>query len=218
MKSEEIFRFTLHASPFTQEGGKMNELLEKEQVLSIVPQNFNISNKGKIIDIQDRSFSLEVFHEPKGIEPKKLMEFYSQTNNGMLYFSSSAIEIKGNILKVLMPIKHRFLQRRTFTRIKFTQDMSFDLNGKIYKITSVNLSAGGMKLKTDESLDINSEYNLCIKLLDENYVKCKYQPIKIEKNENGSYTLSGRFKNLGNADKMKLIQFCMRKNIENANR
>lgn len=196
----------------------MNELLEKGQVLSIIPQNFKVSNKGKIVDTSDRSFSLEVFHEPKGIEQKKLMEFYSQTKNGMLYFTSSVTEINGNILKILMPIKHRFLQRREFTRIKFTQDMSLELNGKIYDITSVNLSAGGMKLKTDNTLNIDLDYDLLIKLLDENYVKCKFQPIKIEKNEDDSYTLSGRFKNLENADKMKLIQFCMRKNIENANR
>lgn len=196
----------------------MSQLLEKEQMLSIVPQNFNISNKGKVTDIQDRFFSLELAQEPKGIEPKKMMEFYSQTKNGMLYFISAATEINGNNLKISMPIKHRFLQRRAFTRIKFIQDMNLELNDKIYKITSINLSAGGMKLITNESLNIDSEYNLCIKLLDENYARCQYQPIKIEKDETGDYTLSGRFKNLVNTDRMKLMQFCMRKDIENANR
>lgn len=196
----------------------MNELLEKGQVLRVVPQNFKVSNKGKIIDIQNKSFSLDLFYEPEGIVPRKLMEFYSQTKNGMLYFVSSTFEINENTIKVLIPRKHRFLQRRAFTRIKFSQDMDFELSGKTYKITSINISAGGMKLKTSEYLDIDSVYDLKIKLLDENYVKCQYEPIKIEKNEDGSYTLSGRFKNLENTDKMKLIQFCIRKNIENLNR
>lgn len=196
----------------------MNELLEKEQVFNIVPQNFRNSNKGKVVDIQDRNFLLEIFHNPEGIEAHNLMEFYSQTKNGMLYFISSATEINGNILKVLVPIKHRFLQRRAFTRINFSQDMDLKLDNKIYKITSIDLSTGGMKLKTNERLDIDTEYDLCLNLLDKNYVECKYQPIKIEKNEDDSYTLSGRFKNLENADKMKIIQFCMRKNLENTNR
>lgn len=196
----------------------MNELLEKGQVLSVVPQNFKVSNKGKIIDIQDKSFSLDLFYEPEGIVPRKLMEFYSQTKNGMLYFVSSTFEINGNTIKVLIPRKHRFLQRRAFTRIKFFQDMDFELSGNTYRITSINMSAGGMKLRTNEYLDIDSVYDLKIKLLDENYVKCQYEPIKVEKNEDGSYTLSGRFKNLENTDKMKLIQFCIRKNIENLNR
>lgn len=196
----------------------MNELLEKEQVLNVVPQNFKVSNKGKIVDIQEKSFSLELFHEPEGIVPRKLMEFYSQTKNGMLYFVSSAFEINENVIKILTPRKHRFLQRRAFTRIKFAQDMDFELNGKSYKATSINVSAGGMKLKTNENPDINSVYDLKMKLLGENLIKCTFEPIKIEKNEGGYYTLSGRFKNLENTDRMKLIQFCIRKNIENLNR
>lgn len=196
----------------------MNELLEKNQIISIVPQDFKNSNKGKVIDIQDERFSLEVIHAPEGISPRKLMEFYSQTKNGMLYFISDVEEIDGNILRVSMPRKHRFLQSRAYTRIKFSQDIECKSDDKSYKITALDLSAGGMKLKSTEALDINAEYDLSIKLLGENYVKCKYEPIKIEKNQSGFYTLSGRFKNLTNIAKMGIIQFCMRKNIENVNK
>lgn len=196
----------------------MSGLLEKGQVLSIVPQNFRNSNKGKIIDIQEKSFLLEVLHKPEGIVVNNLMEFYSSTKNGMLYFVSSAAVINENLLTVLMPRKHRFLQRRAFTRIKFVQDIEFKSSEEIYNVSSVDLSTGGMKLKTRNSLSIDKEYDLCLKLLGSNFIKCKYQPIKIEKNEDDSYTLSGRFKNLENSDKMKIIQFCMRKNVEKANR
>lgn len=196
----------------------MNELLEQNQVLSIVPKDFRNSNKGKVVEIQDQKFLLEIFHEPEGIVLKNVMEFYSQTKNGMLYFTSAVSEMNGNMLTVLMPRKHRFLQRRAFTRIKFFQDLNFELNKKTYKIKSLDLSAGGMKLKTTEHLDIDADYDLCINLPGELFITCKYQPLKIEKNEDGSYTLSGRFENLSNTDKMKLIQFCMRKNTENVNR
>lgn len=196
----------------------MNELLEQNQVLSIVPKDFRNSNKGKVVGIQDQKFLLEIFHEPEGIVLKNVMEFYSQTKNGMLYFTSAVSEMNGNMLTVLMPRKHRFLQRRAFTRIKFFQDLSFELDKKTYKIKSLDLSAGGMKLKTTEHLDIDADYDLCINLPGELFITCKYQPLKIEKNEDESYTLSGRFENLANTDKMKLIQFCMRKNTENVNR
>lgn len=196
----------------------MNTLLEKDQILSIVPQNFRHSNKGKIIDIQDRKFMLEIFHAPEGILPKKLMEFYSQTKHGMLYFISHVMEINDNVLTISVPIKHRFLQRRAFTRIKFIQKMNLKSKNESYDIESLDLSAGGMKINTNSSLDINSEYDLDIPLLKDISVKCRYLPIKIEKNDNGSYTLSGRFSSLANSDKMKLIQFCIRKDTENANK
>lgn len=196
----------------------MSELLEKEQVLSIVPQDYRNSNKGKILDINERNFSLELFHEPIGITPQRIMEFYSSTKNGMLYFTSSAAEINGNILTISIPRKHRFLQRRTFTRVKFIQSLILTSGDKTYNAESVDLSSGGMKLKTDSSINIDDEYNLAIKLLGGSSITCTYQPMKIEKNSDGTYTLSGRFQNMDNADKMKLTQFCMRKNIENLNR
>lgn len=196
----------------------MSELLEKDQVISLVPQDFKYSNKGRVTGIQDRTFTMELFHEPDGIEIKKLMEFYSQTKNGMLYFSSSAMEINGNLLTLAIPRKHRFLQRRSFTRIKFIYDMDLIANGKTYEIKSRDVSASGMKMVTNEHLDIDSDYDISINLLDEHYVKCKFEPIKIEKNDDETYTISGRFKDLSNTDKMKLIQFCIRKNVENMNK
>lgn len=196
----------------------MAELLEKEQVLNIIPQDYRNSNKGKILDINERSFSLELFHDASGIIPQRIMEFYSSTKNGTLYFTSSASEINGNIITVAIPKKHRFLQRRTFTRIKFIRDLELVSENRNYKAEAIDLSAGGLKLKTNESLSLDNDYNLCLKLLDKCSLECKYQPIKIEKNSDGSYTLSGRFQNLTNADKMKLTQFCMRKNIEDLNR
>lgn len=196
----------------------MNELLEKDQVISIVPHDFRNSNKGKIVEIQERKFLLEVFHEPNGILLNNLIEFYSQTKNGMLYFTSDVVKIDGSILTIKTPLKHRFLQRRAFTRVKFIKDIKCELGNKSHNITSIDLSFGGMKLKTNESLDINSEYDLCIPLLKGQDIKCKLQLIRIEKSDDGYYTLSGRFKNLSDVDKMTLTQFCMRRNIENVNK
>lgn len=196
----------------------MNELLEKGQEISIVPQDFRNSNKASVVDVQDSKFTLEVFHEPTGILLKKINEFYSPTKNGMLYFSSDVTEINGNILTVSFPRKHRFLQRRAFTRIKMKRDMQLSLDGKFFKILLLDLSAGGVKLVTKERLDIDSEYGFKIELLDSQVIECCFEPIRVVKNDDGTYTLSGRFKNLLNADKMNLIQFCMRKKIEDENK
>lgn len=196
----------------------MAELLEKEQVLSVVPQDYANSNKGKVAEINERNFTLELFHTPEGINTKHIMEFYSPTPNGMLYFTSSAAEINGNTITVTMPRKHRFLQRRTFTRVKFVQEIGLGADGKTYNASSIDLSVGGMKVKTTQPLYINDEFDVSINLVGETFVKCNFQAIKIEKNSDDSYTVSGRFQNLSNTDKMKLTQFCIRKNIENINR
>ncbi len=196
----------------------MGELLQKDQILSVIPQNFRNSNKGKITAIHYHYFLLELFHQPEGILQNKLIEFYSQTKNGMLYFISSTVRIDGNTIAVKTPLKHRFLQRREFSRIKVAQDMDFITNDKIYKVTSVDLSAGGMKLVTKDYFDINSEYDLTLNLSKDRVINPKFAPIRIEKNDDNSYTLSGRFSIPSNADKIALMQFCIKKNIENVNK
>ena len=90
----------------------MNELVKKDQIVSVVPQDFRNSNKGKVTSISADEFSIEVMHAPKGLLLNNLMEFYSQTPHGVLYFESDIIKIEDNVITVANPIKHRFLQRR----------------------------------------------------------------------------------------------------------
>ena len=136
----------------------------------------------------------------------------------MLYFVSDISSIDGNQLTVSMPRKHRFLQRRAFTRIKTKQNLQLSLSGKSFDALLLDLSAGGIKLSTAKSLDIDSQYDLSVKILNGPAVECQFDPIRVIKNDDATYTVSGRFKNLSNVDKMALLQFCMRKNIENENR
>lgn len=196
----------------------MNELLEVGQDMSVVPHDFRNSNKGKITEIQDRRFLLEVIREPNEMKLNHIMEFYSPTPNGTLYFNSDITKIEGKVLTVRIPLKHRFLQRRAFTRVKFNKEMELKFEDKAYKIKSLDLSFGGLKLTTQEILDVNTNYDLCIPLFKGQDINCIFEPIRIEKKDDGYYTVSGRFQDLSGDDRMTLTQFCMRKNIEDANK
>ena len=98
------------------------------------------------------------------------------------------------------------------------EDLELIFNDTVHKVRTLDLSAGGMKLRTEENIDIEKDYKVSIKLSNEQEVKCKYQLIRVEKGDNGLYTISGRFTNLSNIDKMTLIQFCMKKDMENLNK
>ena len=96
--------------------------------------------------------------------------------------------------------------------------MQLEHEGTVHNVHTLDLSAGGMKLKTTENINIEYEYNVTIKLNDEIEVNCKYQLIRVEKLDDGTYTISGRFTNLSNVDKMSLVHFCMKKSMENDNK
>ena len=196
----------------------MRELLKENQDITIVPQEFKNSNKGKILDVDQDGFRMQLKYKPDGLIVNHICDFYSLTDNGYLYFESYIKALENNVLSIANPVEHRFLQRRKFTRVKFIEDLELKYNDTVYKVRSLDISAGGMKLQTKENINLENEYKVVINLGSEQEVKCKYQIIRVEKDNNGLYTISGRFTSISNVDKMTLIQFCMKKDMENLNK
>ena len=196
----------------------MRELIKENQLVTIVPQDFKLTNKGRVMDVSMDGFRMELKYKPEGLIVNHICDFYSFTDNGYLYFESYIQKLENNVITIANPVKHRFLQRRKFTRIKFLEDLQLEHEGTVHKVHTLDLSAGGMKLKTTENINIEYEYNVTIKLNDEIEVNCKYQLIRVEKLDDGTYTISGRFTNLSNVDKMSLVHFCMKKSMENDNK
>ncbi len=196
----------------------MRELIKNDQLVTIVPQDFKNTNKGKVCEVSNDGFRMELQYKPEGLLVNHICDFYSFTDNGYLYFESYIQALEGNVISIANPVKHRFLQRRKFTRIKFLEDLVLTCGDISHNVRTLDLSAGGMKIRTNDNIDIEKEYNVTIKLSDEQEVKCKYQLIRVEKNDAGYYVISGRFTNLSNIDKMTLVQFCMKKDMETINK
>lgn len=197
----------------------MRELISKNQRIIMVPHDFKFANKGTIIDVQPDFFMLELDYEPDGILKSNYCEFYTQTTHGTLYFDSYAKEINGKILKIASPAKHKYLQRRQYTRIKYILDLEmFSNDNETKKITTLDISAGGMKFKTYDNINIEQEYKITLPLSEEQNIECKFSPIRIEKNNLGGYTVSGRFDYNSGRDKMTLTQYCAKRSIEIKNK
>jgi hypothetical protein len=196
----------------------MRELIKKDQIVTIIPHDFKDTNKGKVTDVNLQGFTMDLKYLPRGIIKQNVCDFYSMTDNGYLYFESYIKDINGNSVTIANPKKHRFLQRRKYTRIKFLEDLTLEYEGTTHKVQTLDLSAGGMKLKTKENINIEYAYKVCIRLNNEIEINCKYQLIRVEKNNDGDYIISGRFTNLSNVDKMSLVHFCMKKSMETANK
>lgn len=193
----------------------MRELVKNEQAVTIVPQDFKNTNHGIVVDVAVDSFKMKLQYKPEGLIINHICDFYSLTNNGYLYFESYIQALENNVITIANPVKHRFLQRRKFTRIKFVEDITLTCDESSYNARTLDISAGGMKITTSENVNIEKEYQVTLKLSDEQDIKCRYQLIRVEKGDSGIYTISGRFTHLNNIDKMTLVQYCMKKDMEN---
>jgi c-di-GMP-binding flagellar brake protein YcgR len=201
----------------------MRELIEKDAKITVVPHNFKNATKGKITDIYPEGFTVELDYPPEGFLINNYCEFYTQNKYGTVFFTSYPKTIEGNTVKVANPSKHKFLQRRQYRRIKFINDIVMKNKGKDFEITTLDISAGGMKMKTQANIDIEGEYALTLPLSAEQSVDVVFSPIRIEKASGQlgigtGYVLSGQFSFKNDHDKMVMTQYCAKRSIEIRNK
>ena len=196
----------------------MRELVSENQEILIIPQNYKFANKGKVTEVRAGDFTLELKYEPDGILENTYCEFYTQTPHGKLQFDSYAKKIEGKTLIIASPAKHRFLQRRQYTRIKYLNDIEIISGNSTHRISTLDISAGGMKLTTNDNINIEDTYTVALPLGDALTLNCKFQPIRIEKRNEGGYTISGRFIFDSAHDRMFITQFCAKRSYEIKNK
>ncbi len=196
----------------------MRELVVEGQEVLIIPSNYKFANKGVVTEVRAGDFTLELKYEPENILPNTYCEFYTQTKHGKLYFDSYAKEINGRTLTIASPAKHKFLQRRQYTRVKYLKDLEMSYNNNSCKIKTLDISAGGMKLCSEEKIDIDGNYCISIPISDSKSLECGFQPIRIEKGGENKYIVSGQFSYKSTYDKMVLTQFCAKRSFEIKNK
>lgn len=197
----------------------MRELVVENQRVLIIPQNFRYANQGTVKSVSAGEFELELDNEPDGIMVNTYCEFYTQTKRGKLYFDSFAKKIEGKTLIIASPAKHKFLQRRQYTRIKYVTDTEmYDCNHTSYPVKTLDISAGGLKFLTNKKFDIDTTYFVNIPVSELKSVNCEFHPIRIEKKSDSEYTVSGQFIFSSSHERMILVQYCAKRNVEIKNK
>ena len=54
----------------------MRELIKKEQFVTIVPQDFKNSNKGRVLSVDMEGFRMELKYKPEGLIKNHICDFY----------------------------------------------------------------------------------------------------------------------------------------------
>ena len=196
----------------------MRELVVEDQKVLIIPQNFKFASTGKVVSVSAGEFNLELDYEPEGLLENTYCEFFTQTQHGKLYFDSYAKKIDGRILTIASTAKHKFLQRRQYTRVKYINKIKITSDDSSYDVSTLDISAGGLKFTTPSSVNIEHIYAVNIPLSENLSISCKFQPIRIERNNDEGFTVSGQFIYDSNHDRMQIVQYCAKRNVEIKNK
>lgn len=191
-----------------------NEILENKE-FSILSRSIDNATKCQVVSVSEESFEVKLDIQGK-YEVDESVELFTMTSKGQLYFETIIKDIQGDILSLWFPINYRYLQRREYSRIHMDKEIVLTKEGSNIDAKIVDISAGGLKVTTNEQLELMAQYSLSLNI-DNEITNCTFEPIRIEANAN-SFVSSGRFNDITSHDRIALVQYCFRKQIENSNK
>ena len=204
----------------------MKKMLKKNQKICIVSEDIKGSFSSKILKAEKNLFEVEINsndinYYKKGSE----IEAFTIVDEGMLYFKAKvdSVKKKEGILIISFDKKdYELLQRREYTRIDFEKEFTLKDADNDYVCKTIDISAGGMKILLDKKINVVNDYPIQFSLESNIPIECFFKPIRIDemlsKNKVVKYVVSGKFVALKNIDKIAIVQFCFKKQMENKNK
>lgn len=193
----------------------MRNQIKENTEFNILSRSIDNAVKCRVIEISEDCFKVKL-DKLKKYEPEESVELFTMTNKGQLYFETFVKEAAEDVISIWFPISYKYLQRREYSRINVDKDIVLNDGQNDIKAKISDLSAGGLKVITAAQLQLLKEYEISIKI-ENRELKIIFEPIRIE-TVNNDFISSGRFKDISNFDRIALVQYCFRKQIENSNK
>lgn len=206
----------------------MKKLLKKNQKVFMVPENIKGALSTNIKKLTTKTIEVEIDKKDLKYYKKDVaIEMFTVVDAGMLYFKPVVTEIlkDENTIKVEFDKKvYDLLQRREFTRVEIEKEFKLVDLDKEYTCKTVDISAGGMRFVTEAPLTPVKDYIIEFSLDSGIPIRCFFKPIRVDefvtketkktKKSQPQNIVSGRFIALKNIDKIAIVQFCFRKEME----
>ena len=188
-------------------------ILKENMKIKVVPEELDNTFESKIVKIDDNAIYFELGDNV--MTAGTIFDAYAFSDNGIAFFSAKIEKIEDNVAVISNEVKAELLQRRQYARIKLDEDVTINEDGVDIAIEGwmIDISVGGLKMHLKKSLDVNKKYILNINL-DGNIMSLAFKPISIVKDMENLYTMSARFENIKNTDKITLVQYCYKKQAE----
>jgi c-di-GMP-binding flagellar brake protein YcgR len=191
-----------------------NQITENKEFY-ILSRSIDNAEQCKVTEVCEDCFKVKLNH-PRKYETDESVELFSMTSNGQLYFETIVKEVQNDVISVWFPITYKYLQRREYSRVSLNKTITLKTDDRVINAQVIDISAGGLKIATKEQLELLKEYMISIEI-ENKILETTFEPIRTEALPIG-FISSGRYKNISNYDRIALVQYCFRKQIENSSK
>lgn len=194
--------------------------LKNNQRLKIVPDDASGVLTGVIKSMSPVSFVVAV-ESPDSpmLKQGEVFEIVISDETCILSFETKITEIKDSLVCFSMPENFRLVQRREYPRVDISIPVSIKElsteNGVEFLGTTSNISGGGLKVTAPGVVNPGMLVETQFKILNVKNIKTILEVLRTEHPDGGSdFFVSGKFKEISNADRIALIQLCFKRQLE----
>ena len=204
----------------------MKDILNNSKDFKIIPSNFKSSGILQIIEISNDEIKakLELLdkNELNDYIVNSKVEIFAINQTGLLYFETSILSKDGENITLKTSQDYSIIQRREYSRVNLGKGNVVFKDISPESILNIeDISAGGLKLISSTPLEIDKYYDIEITLSNNMKIECAFSPIRLEEtlhNNQKAYSISGKFVNLENADRIILVQYTFKIKMEEQNK
>lgn len=203
----------------------MKQLLQSVKDFKIIPNNFKSSGAFNVIDITDDEIKAELVlideSELIDYQVNSTVEVFGVNSLGLIYFETKILNRENKNITLATTSDYSIIQRREYSRVGLNQGEVIFKDLTLNTLEIEDISAGGIKLICDIPLEIDRYYDIEVKLSNNMKIECALSPIRIkeiEHNNKKAYSISGKFVNLENADRIILVQYAFKIKMEEQNK
>ena len=204
----------------------MKELIESIKDFKIVPNNFKSAGAFELVDVNDDKITANLVllddSDALDYEPNSNVEVFGVNNVGLVYFETKILSRNDKKIELATTQDFSIIQRREYSRVDFKQgSVTFKDMNSDFVLKIEDISAGGMKLISKAPLETDRYYAIEIALSNNMKIECELKPIRVTKTDyegTDAYTISGKFVNLENVDRIVLVQYAFKVKMEEQNK
>lgn len=204
----------------------MKEIIKSAKDFKIIPGNFKSAGEFKIISSDDETIKAElVLSDEKELDDYVInsgVEIFGVNDVGLIYFETKILDRKGYNITFAMTSDFSIIQRREYSRVGLAQgSVVFKDMAENFVVKIEDISAGGIKFISNAPLDFDKYYDIEIKLSNNMKIECALAPTRIKETDyegKTAFSISGKFTELENADRIILVQYAFKIKMEEQNK
>lgn len=206
----------------------MNPIKENQKI-KIIPDKINRISTGVVIKSGTDFFVAEINNSSfvsQGLEPEILISF----DDYMVMFTSKIFKIEQNKVFFSVPLRFTFVQKREYPRVAANIPVLIKDSAGQSETEGVvkNIGGGGMQVFSPIKFKLNSILNVSFNLSGRNKINTSFEVLRVtDCTEDSDYSseffagfnnkdfiISGRFREISNFDKISIVQFCFKHQLE----